>query len=156
MDRTVDILMGAVGSLLAMGVVLALSRFWTWASGGGLIVLLGGLTKADIETVKQDLANSISDARDSVSQSLGAIRSQLKSKEGEVPTTIEFHNGTEEPVGVYWVDYAGQERFYKRLEPNEDYIQDTFATHPWVVRTVSDHKRVAVVIGELEHQSIAF
>jgi hypothetical protein len=58
----------------------------------------------------------------------------LRSVEGRVATQITFVNRLTEPVGVYWIDYQGKEVLYRALQPGELYRQQTYVTHPWVVR----------------------
>ena len=70
-----------------------------------------------------------------------------KSTLGEQATTINFVNKSQIEVKVYWVDYTGAEKYYKTLAPGESYVQETFATHPWVARTSSTNAAVLFVIA---------
>jgi hypothetical protein len=58
----------------------------------------------------------------------GSVRSD-NSAQG---ATLEFQNLSGRKVTIYWLDFQGQRKFYKELQPNQNYTQNTFATHPWV------------------------
>lgn len=45
---------------------------------------------------------------------------------------IIFLNGTNRPLRVYWLDFRGDAKFYRELQPGEAYRQQTYLTHPWV------------------------
>ena len=52
---------------------------------------------------------------------------------------IQFNNQTSFDVNVFWIDYAGAEVFYVTLPAGSSYLQETYLTHPWLVRRVSDN-----------------
>lgn len=58
---------------------------------------------------------------------------------------IEFTNYLDEIVEVWWINFHGQEEFWFELLPNERRSQETFVTHPWVVRKKSGKVRVCSV-----------
>ncbi len=39
-------------------------------------------------------------------------------------------------VAVFWVQPNGEERLYKTLRPGENYLQESFRNHEWVIRRV--------------------
>ena len=78
----------------------------------------------------------------------------LRSKEGNIETEIEFINNMDEPVSVYWIDYEGNEQKYKTLSPREKYTQNTYVTHPWIVRKASDNEPVGHVVGRIDKQTL--
>jgi hypothetical protein len=47
--------------------------------------------------------------------------------------SVTFANNTNVPLQVYWLDYTGARRFYRLLNPGEDYVQNTYVTHPWIM-----------------------
>jgi hypothetical protein len=53
---------------------------------------------------------------------------------------ISFSNRTEEPVKVYWVDFGGNRRLYKTLNPGHGYRQRTYDGHVWVVTDMRENK----------------
>ena len=56
---------------------------------------------------------------------------------GNVATNVEFVNGTESPVNVYWLDSDGNRQLFKNLNPFEGYIQDAFVGDYWVMANSS-------------------
>src|SRR5438093_4989625 len=58
----------------------------------------------------------------------------LRSIESRVRIEIEFNNRLSVPVAIYWVDYFGNEIFYRDLNPGSAAVMQMFATHPWRVR----------------------
>lgn len=48
-------------------------------------------------------------------------------------SSIEFVNDTSETRQLFWINYGGKRIFYKALEAHQSYVQDTFATHRWIV-----------------------
>ena len=54
-------------------------------------------------------------------------------------TVVNFSNRT---VWVYWLNYEGQEVFYRQLQPQEAYLQPTYLTHPWCIRTAGTGEAV--------------
>jgi hypothetical protein len=61
----------------------------------------------------------------------------LKSVEGLTPTFINFTNTTKDPVEVDWINYSGNRVFYNRLAPSVSYIQETYLTHPWIIKDLT-------------------
>ena len=58
----------------------------------------------------------------------------LSSIHGDVPTSVLFANLLAETVTVWWIDYRGAEVFYNTIAAMESYQQQTFVTHPWLIR----------------------
>ncbi len=48
------------------------------------------------------------------------------------PAAIIFLNGTNRPLRVHWLDFRGDAKFYRELQPGEAYRQQTYLTHPWI------------------------
>lgn len=48
-------------------------------------------------------------------------------------TELHFINKSTGPRSLYWLNYDGVRVFYMRLNPGENYVQQTYVTHPWVV-----------------------
>lgn len=50
-----------------------------------------------------------------------------------------FINKTEATVKIYWLDYKGDRKFYQTLAPEEEYIQQSYLSHPWLVTDANDN-----------------
>jgi hypothetical protein len=70
-----------------------------------------------------------------------------RSVEGSRSTTIRFINRSGRPVKAYWKDYKGVEVFYFDIAPDGQYTEQTFVTHPWVVRDAITHEALLQVVG---------
>jgi hypothetical protein len=57
----------------------------------------------------------------------------LKSKEELTATFITFVNKTGMKVHVIWLDFEGKRVHYQTLEPDQQYTQQTYLTHPWLI-----------------------
>lgn len=51
-------------------------------------------------------------------------------------TSLEMvvRNETRVPLVMTWLDYDGNRVDYAQVEPGEEYLQQTYVTHPWIVR----------------------
>jgi VHL beta domain len=67
----------------------------------------------------------------------------LKSQNGDAPTFIKFINATKDPVEVNWIDYSGKRVFYNNLAPSASYVQETFVTHPWIIKDLTTGRDIA-------------
>lgn len=65
-----------------------------------------------------------------------SLLSGLRSLTNNTPTTIRFENLTDQTVRVYWLDFLGNQQLRATLAPGQSYVQDTFVTHAFVVRTL--------------------
>lgn len=72
------------------------------------------------------------------------------------PAWLTFVNQSDQTVQVYWLNYEGQEVFYRQLGPGQACLQSTYLTHPWRVRnadtgkallwlTMTDQAQLAVI-----------
>ncbi|XP_055383356.1 protein Vhl [Condylostylus longicornis] len=66
----------------------------------------------------------------------------LRSKESIHSAFLLFVNTTEREVNVYWVDYQGRFVQYKKLEPGDRTVINTFSTHPWIFRDSNSGERM--------------
>jgi hypothetical protein len=57
----------------------------------------------------------------------------LRSLFGNDRISVHFSNLTAQPLDVYWLNYNGERVRYRILAPGEDYTQQTYVTHPWVL-----------------------
>lgn len=53
--------------------------------------------------------------------------------ESERLATILFTNNSETDIDILWLNYDGEEVYYKTLKPEESYEQTSYFSHPWVV-----------------------
>jgi SEFIR domain/VHL beta domain len=74
--------------------------------------------------------------------------SGLKSLAGEIKTYIRFDNYLSKPLALYWINYEGERVFYGELQPGRPQLQETFATHPWVVAKTEANGGACVAIFE--------
>jgi hypothetical protein len=58
----------------------------------------------------------------------------LASVDGGMSATLALSNLSKRNVEVYWINFEGEEEFYKRLSPGQAYDQETFIGHIWRVR----------------------
>ena len=77
-----------------------------------------------------------------------SVEDTLVSKGGGQHTTIVFDNQTSEPRYVYWLDFAGQRVLFYTLRPGENFAQQSYAGHVWMItdaesRCLSMHEAIA-------------
>lgn len=60
----------------------------------------------------------------------------LKSTEEKAETFVTFVNKTGMTVQVWWLDFEGKRILYNTLAPDEEYRQQTYLTHPWIITDV--------------------
>lgn len=76
-------------------------------------------------------------AADAAAEKVLVYEKALKSVHSRYSVHVTFRNSSAEVVNVYWVDYRGKEKHYKTLQPNSEYVQQTYATHPWRLKAGS-------------------
>lgn len=67
-----------------------------------------------------------------------SLEGSLKSASGAA-TTISFANHTNGEISIYWLDFNGQRKLYKKLAAGQNYEQSTYLTHPWLVANAQDN-----------------
>lgn len=65
---------------------------------------------------------------------------------GWVAVTLEVDNGSDEGVGLYWLDGACVEQPYTAVGPHSRYTQPSFETHVWVARAQGSGEVVASIV----------
>ena len=78
----------------------------------------------------------------------------LKSEGGDPETAIIFVNRTGAEIAYYWVDYAGNEKFYGKIVPNASVSQHTFAGHVWLIKDVSGRNLAVFRAGKKTGRAI--
>ncbi len=76
----------------------------------------------------------------------------LSSIHSEVPTEIEFINYSPLKVDLCWFDYEGKEVKYATVDPRESYIQQTYMTHPWIVKDHHSQEAIGFTVATRNHQ----
>ncbi|MFN4008745.1 MAG: MliC family protein [Pannonibacter sp.] len=80
----------------------------------------------------------------------------IRSLDGGFRGRMLFRNARSEPVDVFWIDYAGAQRFYARLLPGQVLDQESILSNAWMVTSangqclglyVSRAPRQDVVVG---------
>ncbi len=57
----------------------------------------------------------------------------IRSKESKRKAVVHFANSTGRTMDVVWIDFDGKRKTYRTLKNGEDYKQQTFVTHPWIL-----------------------
>src|ERR1700759_5592745 len=57
----------------------------------------------------------------------------LKSAASSEATQLSFRNGSVDKRRIYWIDQNGARKFYGTVDPANNFQQQTFAGHAWVV-----------------------
>ncbi len=94
------------------------------------IAIATGLPNKQIDKLNQDNTNT--DAAGSISNA--NPKSAGCSVKGDTPTTVTFTNNSQRNISTIWIGYDCKEVVYSKLKPGQFYRQETFATHPWIVR----------------------
>lgn len=86
-----------------------------------------------------------------------AHEATLRSLNSASRSTVEFFNGSRQNVQLYWLDFQGKRKHYRDIAPATAHVQQTYATHPWIVTdsagnclltTIPEQRRYVVVINE--------
>ena len=78
----------------------------------------------------------------------------LRSLRGDTATALTFVNEINIAVTVNWLDYQGKEVYYATLQPGQAYTQQTYESHPWVVRETAHNAPVKIVVATPEQTVI--
>ena len=60
--------------------------------------------------------------------------SKLRSVASKTPSKLTVRNSTSDKIECYWINYEGIEIFYGVVEAGQDWVLDTFVSHPWVFK----------------------
>jgi hypothetical protein len=61
------------------------------------------------------------------------FESGVRSLESRYSTHLVFRNQSLGKVSTWWVNDRGKRVFYSELAPGEEYSQQTYISHPWVI-----------------------
>ena len=64
----------------------------------------------------------------------GTSLAQLRSIESVTRRGLLIENASSSPVGIYWVNFRGQEEFYGKVPPGRHTELASYATHPFVFK----------------------
>lgn len=70
-------------------------------------------------------------------------------------TTIDFVNESSQAVQVLWIDFAGREEAFGRLDPGGDLEESTFVNHSWCIRDVHTRRALALAVATESPQRIS-
>ena len=70
----------------------------------------------------------------------------LKSEDSGIPTLIRFDNYLREAVNFYWLDYDGLRVYYGSIEAGRSQLQQTYASHPWVITRKDDPSQKCIIL----------
>lgn len=116
--------------------------------------------RAQQETEARHRAERQREALDGLLRQLSKIEAPqetmtpMRSVEGRFQTQLTFINHATEPVVVYWIDYAGTEVFYQELAAGQSYVQRTYVTHPWRIRSKATGAMLRTVVAGQSPQII--
>lgn len=79
-------------------------------------------------------------------------QTSLRSLNSNYPEWMWFRNQTSNTVAMFWLNYSGNPVFYRYIAPNHGWREQTFATHPWVVRT-ADRASTCLAIFVVPHHN---
>ncbi len=112
-----------------------------WPSRVLLVVLFAALVSNGSlrapSASAQSAARTYGSASASVESRPCSEESSSRSTEGTVSTSVAFYNQTSEALSIYWLNYDGQRVFYAALPAGENYEQQTYVSHPWLILTPS-------------------
>src|SRR5262249_49802912 len=87
------------------------------------------------------------------------IQHSLRSTRGEPDEQVEisFLNLSEQTLECIWINYEGVEdqKIRRKLDSNQSHLQQTYVTHPWLIRNVSTNEQLLVVVARGNKQAIA-
>jgi hypothetical protein len=70
------------------------------------------------------------------------------SVDDSMETSLKFCNlGEQHALHIYWINYEGVPVFRRKLDPGENYIEHTFATHCWIVYDLSTENNLLIHLG---------
>jgi len=78
----------------------------------------------------------------------------LRSRHSEVAVQLDFVNKSAQASDYYWVDFDGKEQKYGTIEASASVVQDTYFTHPWIVRGQFGHIVLIYIPTETAKQTI--
>lgn len=80
---------------------------------------------------------------------LGACSQErsLHSLNSTMATWLRFKNLGSKTVAIYWLDYSGHRELYQDLKPNTIWLEQTYATHSWVVASVPNNRCEEIVVA---------
>jgi Caspase domain/VHL beta domain len=58
---------------------------------------------------------------------------KFKSIPTSTPIALRIQNQTDVPVSLIWIDFNGNRRPYKTVEPGGSFVQSTYIFHPWLL-----------------------
>lgn len=114
----------------------------------------GGPPDASGAAVGEVLAPSASTAALSEAEELPCRDAgKLRSEESKTAAKLVFSNQSKSDRRITWIDFRGKEQKSIVLKPGDENIQQTFLTHPWLIR--DERGKCLLVIRAVGEASMA-
>jgi hypothetical protein len=107
------------------------------------IAIATGLVAKQVDKLNQDSTSTSTAPGGSSAASNVNPKSAGCSVKGDTPTSVSFTNNSQRTISIIWIGYDCKEVLYSKLQPGQSYKQETFATHPWIVRDSQSNDLVA-------------
>lgn len=79
---------------------------------------------------------------------------ELRSVDGQHPSTYQIDNHSKMPISLYWLNYGGERVFCCTIQPGAGAGENTFATHPFVVVDSNNEVKLLFVAGSKTFEHI--
>jgi hypothetical protein len=74
----------------------------------------------------------------------------MRSADSNQPIRLSFFNKTKNNIKIYWIDYQGDKKLYETLAPDQNLVEPTYATHPWLITDSFNNCLGAFVASETQ------
>ena len=78
-------------------------------------------------------------------RNIGCSQKKSRSLGSKTKVNLKFVNQSKKIKNVFWLNFKGKKKLYKKLNPRESYVQRTYLTHPWLVEEAVGGQCVLVV-----------
>ena len=79
---------------------------------------------------------------------------KARSSQGGRKMTMTLVNGAGTRLMAYWLDFSGNQKYYKSIEPDGRFVINTSTRHPWILRTIDNACRAIIMPNEQSPQVI--
>lgn len=102
--------------------------------------------------LEDELASLPSDLLMTVEEEWLNVKQQIRSENGE-KISLEFRNNTAFTIDFYWINYAGEASLRFSVSPGKSAGQNTYATHPWLLKTQATGEFIALFVPHSLNQA---
>jgi len=116
---------------------------------GQTILILSGIVFVIFGMYQMTKANKTLSQQDNKESKSGIapIQYPFRSAKSKQPSAhITFTNSSDRSIELVWINYVGQEKRYDEVQPNNSHTQESFSTHPWLVKDASTHENIFLFI----------